>query len=95
MSAYPMPPAEVDVSLDVVRRLIADQMPDLADRRLRMLAHGWDNVIVELGGDLLARLPGADPPISTGRSWTSAGVPWRTTVGEQASVARRRQHQRA
>jgi aminoglycoside phosphotransferase (APT) family kinase protein len=57
MNAYLMPPAEVDVSLDVVRRLIADQMPDLADRRLRMLAHGWDNVIVELGGDLLARLP--------------------------------------
>jgi aminoglycoside phosphotransferase (APT) family kinase protein len=57
MNARPMPPAEVDVSLGLVRRLIAEQMPDLADRPLRMLAHGWDNVMVRLGDDLIARLP--------------------------------------
>lgn len=57
MNARPMPPAEVDVSLGLVRRLIAGQMPDLADRPLRMLAHGWDNVMVGLGDDLVARLP--------------------------------------
>ena len=57
MNARPMPPAEVDVSLRLVRLLIAGQMPDLADRPLRMLAHGWDNVMVGLGDDLVARLP--------------------------------------
>jgi hypothetical protein len=55
MNARPMPPAEVDVSLGLVRRLIAEQMPDLADRPLRMLAHGWDNVMVRLGDDLIPR----------------------------------------
>jgi aminoglycoside phosphotransferase (APT) family kinase protein len=57
MSASPMPSAEVDVTLDVVRRLVADQMPDLADRQLGMLAHGWDNVMVRIGDDFVARLP--------------------------------------
>ncbi|GAB1690164.1 aminoglycoside phosphotransferase family protein [Krasilnikovia sp. M28-CT-15] len=57
MNASPMPPAEVDVSLGLVRRLIAEQMPDLAGRHLRMLAHGWDNVMVRIGDDLIARLP--------------------------------------
>ncbi|BFU46318.1 aminoglycoside phosphotransferase family protein [Krasilnikovia sp. MM14-A1004] len=52
-----MPPAEVDVSPALVRRLVAEQMPDLAGRRLRMLAHGWDNVMVRIGDDLIARLP--------------------------------------
>jgi aminoglycoside phosphotransferase (APT) family kinase protein len=52
-----MPSAEVDVTLDVVRRLVCEQMPDLADRQLRMLAHGWDNVMVRIGDDLVARLP--------------------------------------
>jgi aminoglycoside phosphotransferase (APT) family kinase protein len=57
MNARPMPPAEVDVSLGLVRRFIAEQMPDLADRPLRMLARGWDNVMVRLGDHLAARLP--------------------------------------
>ncbi|RZU52703.1 phosphotransferase family enzyme [Krasilnikovia cinnamomea] len=61
MNASPMPPADVDVSLDLVHRLVADQMPDLADRRLRMLAHGWDNVMVRIGDELIApRTPPAD-----------------------------------
>jgi len=57
MNARPMPPAEVNVSLGLVHRLIAEQMPDLVDRPLRMLAHGWDNVMVRIGDDLVARLP--------------------------------------
>ncbi|BAL90208.1 putative phosphotransferase [Actinoplanes missouriensis 431] len=57
MNASPMPAAEVDVTLDVVRRLVREQMPDLAGRHLRMLAHGWDNVMVSIGDDLVARLP--------------------------------------
>jgi aminoglycoside phosphotransferase (APT) family kinase protein len=52
-----MPPAEIDVGVDLVGRLIAEQMPDLADRPLRRLAYGWDNVVVGVGDDLIARLP--------------------------------------
>jgi len=57
MNASPMPSAEVAVTLDLVRRLVGEQMPDLAGRQLRMLAHGWDNVMVRIGDDLVARLP--------------------------------------
>ncbi|MEU4689981.1 aminoglycoside phosphotransferase family protein [Actinoplanes sp. NPDC023714] len=57
MNPTAMPSAEVDVTLDLVRRLVGDQMPDLAGREPRMLAHGWDNVMVSIGDDLVARLP--------------------------------------
>jgi aminoglycoside phosphotransferase (APT) family kinase protein len=52
-----MPPAEVDVSPELARRLLASQHPDLADRAITVLANGWDNVICRLGADLLIRLP--------------------------------------
>lgn len=51
------PPADVDVTVDLVHALLADQHPDLADRELRIVANGWDNVIVRIGEDLVARLP--------------------------------------
>lgn len=52
-----MPAAEVDVTEDLVRRLLVVQHPDLADRRLELQANGWDNVIFRLGDDLVVRLP--------------------------------------
>ena len=56
-----MPAAEVDVKEDLVRRLLAEQHPDLADRPLVLVANGWDNVIFRLdGGDdaaLTVRVP--------------------------------------
>jgi aminoglycoside phosphotransferase (APT) family kinase protein len=52
-----MPAAEVDVSPDTVRRLLADQHPDVAGLPLEVLANGWDNLICRLGGDLAVRLP--------------------------------------
>ncbi|WP_245935132.1 aminoglycoside phosphotransferase family protein [Acidipropionibacterium virtanenii] len=51
------PPAEVDITVDLLRALLSDQHPDLADRELTVAANGWDNVIVRIGADLLARLP--------------------------------------
>src|SRR5262249_29288537 len=53
----PMPVAEVDVSVELVRRLLAEQHPDLAGLAVGVLANGWDNVICTVGADLLARLP--------------------------------------
>lgn len=52
-----MPAAEVDVSTDLVRRLLKAQQPDLADLPIKVMANGWDNVMCRLGDDLLVRLP--------------------------------------
>lgn len=57
MAAQNMPAAEVDVTKDLVRRLLGEQHPDLADRPLRLVANGWDNVIFRLGDDLSVRMP--------------------------------------
>jgi aminoglycoside phosphotransferase (APT) family kinase protein len=52
-----MPAAEIEVEEDLVHALLAAQHPDLADRPLRLLANGWDNVSYRLGTDLVVRLP--------------------------------------
>lgn len=57
MVALNVPAAEVDVTDGLVRRLLADQHPDLADRSLHLVANGWDNMIFRLGDDLVVRLP--------------------------------------
>ena len=49
---------EVDVDEALVRRLVAQRMPDLADRPLAMVEPwGTDNAIWRLGDDLVVRLP--------------------------------------
>ena len=52
-----MPAAEVEVSADLVRRLLADQHPDLARLPVEFLANGWDNAVFRLGTELAARMP--------------------------------------
>lgn len=51
------PAAEVDVTVELVRSLLADQHPDLATLPLEPLGSGWDNQLVRLGDELLVRLP--------------------------------------
>ena len=55
--AADMPAAEVDVDDALVRSLLEEQHPDLADRALTLVANGWDNVLFRLGEDLIVRLP--------------------------------------
>jgi aminoglycoside phosphotransferase (APT) family kinase protein len=52
-----MPAAEVEVSADLVRRLLADQHPDLARLPVEFLGNGWDNELYRIGDGLVARLP--------------------------------------
>lgn len=52
-----MPAAEVDITADLVRALLAGQHPDLATLPVRFLANGWDNASWRLGDDRLVRLP--------------------------------------
>jgi aminoglycoside phosphotransferase (APT) family kinase protein len=51
------PSAELEIDESLVRSLLAEQQPALAHRPMRFVANGWDNVIVQLGVDLMVRLP--------------------------------------
>ncbi|SDK78949.1 aminoglycoside phosphotransferase family protein [Nonomuraea jiangxiensis] len=57
MVPHRMPVAEVDVSPELVRRLLTIQHPDLAHLPLEVMANGWDNVMCRIGDTLVARLP--------------------------------------
>ena len=57
MAAQNTPAAEIDITEHVVRRLLLEQHPDLADRSLTLVANGWDNAVYRVGDDLVARLP--------------------------------------
>jgi aminoglycoside phosphotransferase (APT) family kinase protein len=73
-----MPPAEVDVSADLVRGLLAAQQPDLAHLPVRVLANGWDNLLCRLGDELVVRLPRraqAATLIAHERRWLSVLAP--------------------
>lgn len=49
--------AEVDITPALVRSLLREQVPDLAELDLTVVDAGWDNVIVRLGDHLVVRLP--------------------------------------
>ena len=51
------PDAEVPIDEALVRRLLADQQPDLADLPLVLFDAGFDNVIWRLGDELAVRIP--------------------------------------
>jgi aminoglycoside phosphotransferase (APT) family kinase protein len=57
VTPHRMPAAEVDVSPELVRGLLAAQQPDLAHLPVAMMANGWDNVLFRVGDELVARLP--------------------------------------
>ena len=51
------PVADIHIDAALVRRLLEEQHPDLADLPLRTLAEGWDNVLLRLGDEMTVRLP--------------------------------------
>ncbi|MFF3164465.1 MULTISPECIES: aminoglycoside phosphotransferase family protein [unclassified Streptomyces] len=51
----------MDITADLIRDLLREQHPDLADRPLRLGALGWDNQVWRLGDDLAVRMPWATP----------------------------------
>ncbi|WP_030767491.1 MULTISPECIES: aminoglycoside phosphotransferase family protein [unclassified Streptomyces] len=53
--------ARTEVTAELVRDLLRDQHPDLADLPVRFGARGWDNQLWRLGEDLAVRLPWATP----------------------------------
>jgi aminoglycoside phosphotransferase (APT) family kinase protein len=51
------PAADVHVDEELVRRMLVAQHPDLAALPLRVVANGWDNVMLRLGDELAVRVP--------------------------------------
>ncbi|MFD8248372.1 hypothetical protein [Nocardia sp. NPDC059691] len=43
-----MPHTEIEITAELVRGLLRDQHPDLADRPVRLGARGWDNQLWRL-----------------------------------------------
>ncbi|MGW2512104.1 aminoglycoside phosphotransferase family protein [Streptomyces scopuliridis] len=54
-----MTATEMDITEELIRDLLREQHPDLADRPLKLGARGWDNQVWRLGDDLAVRLPWA------------------------------------
>ncbi|MFC8078466.1 aminoglycoside phosphotransferase family protein [Streptomyces sp. NPDC057307] len=54
-----MTATEMDITEDLIRDLLREQYPDLADRPLKLGARGWDNQVWRLGDDLAVRMPWA------------------------------------
>ncbi|MFF4540144.1 aminoglycoside phosphotransferase family protein [Streptomyces aureus] len=50
---------ESDITEDLIRDLLREQCPELADLPLKLGALGWDNQVWRLGDDLAVRLPWA------------------------------------
>lgn len=50
------PIAEVDISAGLIEHLVRSQCPELAGE-VRIVAHGWDNVVARLGQDYVVRMP--------------------------------------
>src|SRR5690349_911649 len=51
---------EIEVSEDLVRDLLREQHPDLADRPVREVEGGWGNQMWRLGDDLAVRMQRMD-----------------------------------
>lgn len=64
---------ELEIDAGLVRRLLAEQFPQWADRRIeRVPSSGTDNALFRLGADLVARLPrvpGAVPGLEKELRW--------------------------
>ncbi|MET8506916.1 aminoglycoside phosphotransferase family protein [Streptomyces sp. NPDC004787] len=50
---------DTEITAELIRALLREQHPDLADRPVRLGARGWDNQVWRLGDELAVRLPWA------------------------------------
>jgi aminoglycoside phosphotransferase (APT) family kinase protein len=69
----------IEITAELVRGLLRDQHPDLADLPVRIGARGWDNQLWRLGDDLAVRLPwateSADALLRKEHTWLPALAP--------------------
>ena len=72
------PPAEAAIDIALVRALLQEQHPDLAELSLVDAGEGWDNRIFRLGEELAVRLPrraASAPLIAHEQRWLSILAP--------------------
>jgi aminoglycoside phosphotransferase (APT) family kinase protein len=71
--------SRIEITAGLVRELLRDQHPDLADHPIRLGARGWDNQLWRLGDDLAVRLPwateSADTLLRKEHTWVPALAP--------------------
>lgn len=71
--------ATTDITADLIRDLLREQHPDLADLPVKLGARGWDNQLWRLGDDLAVRLPwateSADELLRKEHAWLPALAP--------------------
>ncbi|MGP3774703.1 aminoglycoside phosphotransferase family protein [Streptomyces sp. SDT5-1] len=69
----------LEITAELVRELLREQHPDLADRPVSLGARGWDNQLWRLGDDLAVRLPwatdSADALLRKEHAWLPALAP--------------------
>lgn len=70
---------EIELTAELVRDLLRDQHPDLADLPLELGARGWSNQMWRLGDDLAVRIPwqpnSADAQLLNEHTWLPVFAP--------------------
>lgn len=51
------PPADIEITIDLAKRLLRDQCPELSGLPVKIMEAGWDNVMVRVGSEMALRLP--------------------------------------
>ena len=79
MSNFPtaVPEPEVDITIDMVASMLANQLPEYSDQRLSLGSSGWDNVLVRVGDSLAARLPRRE----LAARYATVELDWLPTIG--------------
>ncbi|WP_036961347.1 phosphotransferase, partial [Promicromonospora kroppenstedtii] len=71
--------ADTVIDADLIRDLLREQHPDLAELPLELGARGWDNQLWRLGDELAVRLPwateSADELLRKEHAWLPALAP--------------------
>ncbi|MFG2570955.1 phosphotransferase [Streptomyces sp. NPDC048567] len=87
------PQARADLTPGLIRSLLRDQHPDLADLPLSLAARGWDNQLWRLGEELAVRLPwateSADELLLKEHAWVpglAPGLPLPVPVPQRLGV---------
>ncbi|MER7079167.1 Predicted kinase, aminoglycoside phosphotransferase (APT) family [Saccharopolyspora kobensis] len=70
---------KIEITAELIRDLLRDQHPDLADLPVELGARGWDNQLWRLGDELAVRLPwateSADVLLRKEHTWVPALAP--------------------
>ncbi|MFB8212692.1 aminoglycoside phosphotransferase family protein [Streptomyces sp. NPDC056010] len=87
------PQARADLAPELIRSLLRDQHPDLAELPLSLAARGWDNQLWRLGDGLAVRLPwatsSADELLLKEHAWVpglAPGLPLPVPVPQRLGV---------